>query len=158
MNASWRSDWPTVVAGFGSPHGDDQAGWRVAAILLHRADLSARVLTVHEPTQILEALRDCERLIVVDACRSGGVAGTITRLVWPDPRIAITHRHSTHGVGVADVLKLAEKLGDLPPSVEIFGIEVANRSPGHDLTPVVVQATAEVAVQIADQLREVAHA
>jgi hydrogenase maturation protease len=158
MNTSWRPDWPTLVAGFGSPHGDDQAGWRVVAILSGSADLPARVIAVHEPTQVLEALGGCQRLIVIDACQGGGCAGTVTRLVWPDPRIATHHRHSTHGVGVADVLKLAETLGDLPPSVEIFGIEIADRSLEHDLTPDVVRAVSEVAVQIVGRLREVAHA
>jgi hydrogenase maturation protease len=115
-------------------------------------------MAVHEPTQVLEALRNCRRLIIVDACQSGGVAGTVTRLTWPDPRIAVAHQHSTHGVGVADVLRLAEKLGDLPPMVEIFGIEAGDRSLGQDLTPAVVRAVSEVAVQIVGRVREVAHA
>ena len=33
----------TVVAGFGSPHGDDQAGWQVVALLGQRSDLRARL-------------------------------------------------------------------------------------------------------------------
>ena len=158
MNATWQADCPTVVAGFGSPHGDDQAGWRVAAMLAHRADLPARVIRAYEPTQVLEAMRGCDRLILVDACRTGGAAGAVTRLVWPDPRIAVKHRHSTHGVSVVDVLKLAERLGDLPTVVRIFGIEVADCSPGRDLTPDVLRAVSEVAAEIAGELREVAHA
>jgi len=158
MSSSRRPDWTTVIAGFGSPHGDDQAGWRVAALLSQRPDLSARVIVVHEPTQALAALRGCQRLIVVDACHAGGVAGAVTRLVWPDARIAVTHRHSTHGVSVADVLTLAEQLDDLPPIVELFGIEVADCSPGRELTLDIVRAIAEVESQIVGELREVAHA
>ena len=158
MSSSRRPDWPTVVAGFGSPHGDDQAGWRVAAMLSQRPGLPARVIVVHEPTQMLAALRGCQRLIVVDACHTGGMAGAVTRLVWPDPRIAVSHRHSTHGVSVADVLKLAETLGDLPPLVEIFGIEVADCLPCQDLTPDVCCAVAEVEAQIVEKLCEAAHA
>ncbi len=158
MISSQRPDWPTVVAGFGSPHGDDQAGWRVAAMLAQRPGLSARVIVVHEPTQMLAALRGCQRLIVVDACHAGGVAGTVTRLVWPDARIVVRHRHSTHGVSVADVLKLAHKLGDLPLTVEIFGIEVADCSPGQDLTPDVGRAVAQVEAQLVGKLCEAAHA
>lgn len=153
-----KHDWPTLVAGFGSPYGDDQAGWRVAALLLRRSNLPARVLAIHEPTQVLVALPGAERLIAVDACHSGGMAGTVTRLTWPDPRITVTHRHSTHGVGVADVLHLAEQFGDLPPRVDVFGIEVADCSPGHDLTPDVVRAIAEVEMRIAKELLEPTHA
>jgi hydrogenase maturation protease len=153
-----HTDWHTVVAGFGSPHGDDQAGWRVAAMLSRRPNLPARVVAAYEPLQILQALRGCERLIVVDACHTGGSAGVITRLTWPDPRIAVRHRQSSHGVGVFDVLKLAEKLGDLPPVVEIIGIEAVDWEPGSDLGPDVLQSVAEVEALIADELREVTHA
>ena len=76
MNLSPLIHWPTVVAGFGSPHGDDQAGWRLAAMLERRPDLPARVIAVHEATQLLDALQDCQRLIIVDACLSGGRVGS----------------------------------------------------------------------------------
>ena len=158
MDDAWKQDWPTVVAGFGSPHGDDQAGWRVAALLRRRPDVPARVVVVGEPTQLLDALRGSLRLILVDACHTGGVAGAVTRLDWPDPRIAVGHRHSTHGVSVVDVLKLAERLGDLPPGVEIFGIEAADCSPGRGLTPPVLEAVAEVEETIVETLRETVHA
>jgi hydrogenase maturation protease len=158
MNRPEQETCLTVVAGFGSPHGDDQAGWRVAAMLARRPDLLARVIAVHEPTQVLAALGDARRLIVVDACQTGEVAGAITHLTWPDPRIVSTHRHSTHGVGVADLLKLADQLQCLPTLVELFGIEVADCSPGRDLTPAVVRSVAEVEARIANDLCEVAHA
>ena len=158
MGPSRQTDWPTVIAGFGSPHGDDQAGWSVVARLAERPGLPARVIRVYEPTQVLAALGGCRRLIAVDACHSSGRAGDITRLAWPDPRIGVKHSHSTHGVGVVDVLKLAEQLGDLPPAVEIFGIEVADCSPGRDMSPEVGEAVAMVTDSILSELREVAHA
>jgi hydrogenase maturation protease len=153
-----QREWSTVVAGFGSPHGDDQAGWRVAAMLLQRPRLGAHVLAVKDPTQVLAALRSAERLIAIDACQGSGVAGTVTRHVWPDVRIAARHSHSTHGIAVADALRLAEKLGSLPPQVDVWGIEVADCSPGQDLTPQVVRAVAEVASKIVTELSESADA
>jgi hydrogenase maturation protease len=158
MESTVQRDWPTIVAGIGSPHGDDQAGWRVAALLARRAELPARVIRVHEPTQILEALPGCQQLIIVDACHSGGVAGTILRFTWPDARIATAHRHSTHGVGIADVLRLAEKLDQLPPVVDVLCIEAGNYSPGEDVTPRVARAVAEVEGWIVRELCEAAHA
>jgi hydrogenase maturation protease len=80
-----------VVAGFGSPYGDDQTGWRVAAMLKQQPQFPARVVAIHEATQLLEEIVGCERLIVVDACRSGNAVGTVTRLHWPDPQIARQH-------------------------------------------------------------------
>ena len=86
MNSSSRDNWRAVVAGFGSPHGDDQAGWRVAAMLSQRPDLPARVIVVHEPTQILAALRGSQRLIVVDACHTGETIHWFELVKWSKRR------------------------------------------------------------------------
>src|SRR5262245_55275322 len=84
-----------VVAGFGSPHGDDQAGWRFVGLLARRPDVRARLVKVTEGTQLIQELNGCRRLIVVDACHGGVRLGAITRLAWPDPRIRQYHNHST---------------------------------------------------------------
>lgn len=157
MNFFPNDDWPTVVAGFGSPHGDDQAGWELAA-LLRRASLPARVVVVVDATQLLARLRSCQRLIIVDACHFSGSAGTITRLLWPDARIAAHHGHSSHGLGVAEMLELAEQLGCLPPLVEVLGIEITDCSPGHDISGKVIQAVTNLAAQLIDELSKVAYA
>jgi hydrogenase maturation protease len=158
MNSSLRDVWPTVVAGFGSPHGDDQAGWRLAGMLKRRTGLPARVIAVHEATQLLEALEDCRRLIIVDACQSGGPVGSITQLRWPDARIAERHHHSTHGVGICGSLQLACRLGRMPPQVDVFGIEVEDCSPGRDICPAVMEAVVRLESRIVNELRGVVHA
>ncbi len=147
-----------LVAGFGSPHGDDQVGWRIVSTLGRRPNLAARVLAVYEATQLVEELRDCRKLIVVDACRTGGSVGTIARLRWPDPRIARRHSHSTHGVGVCGALQLAERLGRMPADVEIIGVEVRNCEPGPELSSEVLQAMFAVEELIFSELCEVVHA
>lgn len=158
MNSPGNDDWPTVVAGFGSPRGDDQAGWRLAANLQQGPCVPARVLAILEPTQLIEALTGCQRLIVVDACHSGRKPGAITRLRWPDPQIMICHSHSTHGFGVADTLRLADRLGRLPPLVEVYGIEIADCLPEGQISPVVSWAVDNLAARILEELREVVHA
>jgi len=151
-----RSD--VVVAGFGSPHGDDQVGWRVVATLARRPNLAARVLAVYEATQLVEDLKACRKLIVVDGCRTGSPVGTITRLRWPDPRIARRHNHSTHGVGVCGALQLAERLGRMPADVEIIGVEVRDCAPEPEMSSEVLQAMFELEALIFSELREVVHA
>jgi hydrogenase maturation protease len=147
-----------MVIGLGSPFGDDQAGWRLVELLERRPDLPARVKAIDEATQLVDGLYDCSQLIIVDACRSGSQIGTLTRLIWPDRRIAARHSHSTHGVGVCDALRLAEQLGRLPPEVEIFGIEVGDCEPGREVCPEVLQAVAELEAVIFAELCEAAHA
>ena len=158
MNSSSSNHWPTVVAGFGSPHGDDQAGWRLAGMLQRRPWVPARVIAVHEATQLLDALEDCRRLIIVDACQSGGRVGSITRLRWPDVRIAERHHHSTHGVGICGALQLASHLGRMPRQVDVFGVEVDDCAPGQEIRPAVLEAIIKLEARILDELREVVHA
>ena len=120
--------WDVVVAGFGSPHGDDQAGWKVIARLARQPELPARIVPIQEGTQLVDELEGCRKLIVIDACRSSGPVGTISRFRWPDPRIRQHHDHSTHEIGLCNALELAEQLGRIPPHVEVFGIEIRRPS------------------------------
>jgi hydrogenase maturation protease len=147
-----------LVAGFGSPHGDDQAGWRVIEILKARPELPVRAVAYREATNLIADLNGCDRLIVVDACRSGDPVGTLTRLTWPDPRIDERHSHSTHGVDVCCALRLAERLGWLPAEVEIFGIEIRECEPGHELTYEVLESVVTLADLISTELCEAVHA
>jgi hydrogenase maturation protease len=147
-----------VVACVGSPHGDDQAAWRLAEMLHEHADETTRVITVYDPTEIVDQLQGCRKLIVIDACRSGGEVGHVTRLRWPNRRIVQRHSRSTHGIGVSQALRLAERLGRLPLVVEIFGIEVADCFPGNEISLAVMQAVVDLEKVISYESREVLHA
>jgi hydrogenase maturation protease len=144
----------TTVVGLGSPIGDDQAGWRLVELLQRRPDVPARLKIIHEATQLVDELAGCSKLIIVDACRGGMRTGAISRLSWPDPRIRQYHYHSTHSVGLCNALQLAERLGRMPPSVEIFGIEFGNDKQHDVMTPEVAQAVAELEKSIFTELCE----
>jgi len=147
-----------VVAGFGSPHGDDQAGWQVVASLARQAHQAARFASIREGTQLLGELECCRKLILVDACRSGGQVGTITRFYWPDERVRQHHNHSTHGVGLCRALELAERLGRLPREVEVFGVEISSLNPLADLSCEVKWAVDELTEIILAELCGATHA
>jgi hydrogenase maturation protease len=147
-----------VIAGFGSPHGDDQAGWQVAAKLAGDDSNVARVLAVREGTELVGALVGCQKLIVVDACRSTSPIGTITRFLWPDPRIRGQHSHSTHGIGLCNALELAARLGRLPAEVEVFGIEISGPNPLAELSCEVRSAVDELVEILRAELSEAVHA
>jgi hydrogenase maturation protease len=142
----------TVIAGFGSPHGDDQAGWQVVDLLASRSELPAAAVKINVGTELLDELDGCSKLIVVDACRGSQQIGAITHLEWPDPRIRQFHNHSTHGVGLCNALELAEKLKLLPPSIEIFGIETGSHLPLDDVRPEVMQGVTELEQIIFDEV------
>lgn len=125
------------VLGIGSRHGDDQAAWQLVERLKNRVETGVEFLALSDPSQILDYVDGCDRLILVDSCASGASPGTATRLTWPDPRIKARHSHSTHGIGVADMLKLADQLGRLPREVVIIGIELEDCQPGLPLSSAV---------------------
>lgn len=141
----------TRLIGIGSPHGDDAVGWQLVDRLQGRAGVVAECLALG-PGQLLDAVRDCGRAIVIDGCASGRTPGTITRLVWPDPRIAAAGPRSTHGLGVAELLQLAATLGWLPPQVVLFGVEVGDCRPGGTLSPAVAAALPELERQVLAEL------
>lgn len=147
-----------VVAGFGSPHGDDQAGWQVVTVLGRRPNVPARLVKITEGTQLIDELEGCDRLIVVDACRGGSRVGAITRLEWPDPRVRQYHNHSTHGIGLCNALELAERLGRMPPNVEILGIDIGSYRPPDEISAEVAQAVSELGKIISAELCEKVHA
>jgi hydrogenase maturation protease len=144
----------TTIVGLGSPFGDDQAGWQLVELLQRRPDVPAQLRIIHEATQLVDELDGCRKLIIVDACRGGTLTGTISRLRWPDPRIRQNHNHSTHGVGLCNALQLAERIGRMPPSVEIFGIEIGNFQPRDEMSPEIVRAVAELEKTIFAELCE----
>jgi hydrogenase maturation protease len=146
-----------MIAGIGSPHGDDQAGWCVADGLL-QGSCPARVLALNEPIQLVDHLAGCQWLLVVDACQSGASPGAISHLVWPDERIEFQHDHSSHGIGVGHALRLAEQLGRLPPRVEVFGIQVADCSAGSGLCDEVREAVQRLTDLLLEELGAVSHA
>lgn len=141
-----------MVAGVGSPHGDDQIGWWIVEMLRRRPDLPARAVTVSEPLELVEYAKNCQRLVIIDGCHTGAPAGTVTRLKWPDSRIEHRHAHSTHSVGIWSALRLAESMGQLPETIEIFGIEVGKCEPGAQPTGDVLLGLPDVEDMVFRQL------
>jgi hydrogenase maturation protease len=137
--------------GVGSPHGDDAAGWRVVERLRQHSGLTAQLKTI-EPSQLLDHLDDCRRLILVDAYQSNQPPGTILRLQWPDSRLRSQRRRSSHALGLGDALALAETLGWLPPRVVVWGVEISRTEPGEDLTPEVCRVLPELERQVLQEL------
>lgn len=139
------------IAGVGSPHGDDQIGWRIVDIL-QKQQLPAQVVRVRDPMGLLDCCDGCQQLVIVDACSTGALPGTISRLEWPDSRIKTRHRFSTHGISVAGVLELAGNLGRLPERAILFGVEVSRCLPGDEMSRPVAEALVELETRICQEI------
>jgi len=74
-------------------------------------------------THLIGALDEVEQLILIDAVKSGAAIGSVVHIEGDAIYRQLARHTSTHGFGVADALKLAERLGQLPAKVVLLGVE-----------------------------------
>ena len=106
-------------------------GW-AAVELLQGAALEgvAELLTLDRPgPALIEYLEPQARVILIDAMQSGQPPGSVRDLAL-DELIASAGMPSTHALGLAETLRLAEALGVLPERLHLLGIEMG--MPGAD--------------------------
>ena len=104
---------------------------------------AVRVLALPQPdVALIDAMEDCERLLVVDAVRSGAPPGTLHHVDWAPGSVEDrgVARASSHGLGVREVLELAAAMDKLPARVELWGVEIVSTEPGQGLSPAVAAA------------------
>jgi hydrogenase maturation protease len=152
------SERPRVmVVGVGNEYRrDDGVGLVVARKISERlADKTVRVIESDGGAGLIEAWKDADAVIVIDAVSSGGEAG---RVYCFDARQGELPAHffqpcSTHGFNVADTIELARLLGKLPPRLLVYGIEGKDFKEGRGLSPEVGQASRELAQRLIEDVQ-----
>ena len=136
-----------LLIGVGNPYaGDDGAGRAVARRLRARNDCALEVREGSgEATSLMNAWTGFDDVILVDACRGAGPAGSVHR-VGPDDleRVARLQHASTHSLGVAAAIGLGRALGTLPSRLVIYAIEAGSSREGEGLSPEVDRGVHEV--------------
>lgn len=104
---------------------------------------------------MMDAWKDEDIVILVDAVRSGQPAGTIfcfdaVANPLPEDIFAV----SSHDIGIPDCIALSRSLGIFPEKLLFYGIEGENFGDGMQLSPVVKEAAIAVAERIAEDLRD----
>jgi hydrogenase maturation protease len=157
--ASDRGD--IVVAGLGSTHRhDDAAGLVVAEVLEGTAtDQIENIGPMEDPLDLLGLWDGARLAVVVDAVRTGAPPGTVHLLtLHADAAQPVTlpesPQVSTHGIGLAGVLRLAVATGTAPRLVTAVGIEGENFERGEGLTQAVQAAIPEAVGMILEVLQE----
>ncbi len=148
----------TIVIGLGSWHGDDRVGWHLVERLREHSKPFVPAFALEEPTRIIDYLDNCEHLVIVDACVSGAEAGSIQRLTWPDSRLDQLRSESSHSFGLGASLRLAERLGKLPPRVVVYAIEAGQCHSMWKLSTEVERALPELKRRVQQESVEAAHA
>jgi hydrogenase maturation protease len=146
----------TLILGLGNPIlSDDGVGTAVAHELESR--IGPGEATVIEASlgglNLLDLLAGYERVIIVDAIKTGGRPGQIYRLD-PSAIRKIRHTGSAHDINLVTALELGKKLKlAMPSRIDIFAIEVAEtESFGESCTPAVAAAVPVCANMIMEEL------
>ena len=72
---------------------------------------------------LLELIRDCRLVILIDAMQAGLKVGTVRWLSTAELRDA-TVAVSSHDFGIKSALAIGEAMGDISATVEVIGIEI----------------------------------
>ena len=103
----------------------------------------------------MELWKDTNRVIVVDATRSGAAPGSIHRFnanlhSLPAP----IFRDSTHAFGLIEAVELSRALKQPPSNLVIYGIEGQNFEAGTGLSPGVVGAVNDLVEKLWQEIEE----
>ena len=145
-----------VVAGLGNEYRrDDGAGPLIAERAVTRAGRGSVVGPFADPLDLLGEWDGADLAVVVDAVRSGQVPGTLTTIELvdsPDGDLPGGHlgASSTHGIGLAGVLRLARAVARAPGRVVVVGIEGGDFSQGTGLSPEVEAAVPSAVRKVVD--------
>jgi hydrogenase maturation protease len=147
-----------LVIGIGNEFRDDDALGILAVRELRRRDIpDLRVMEMDgEGAALIEAWRGAERVIIVDAIKSGDVPGIIHRLDIPPDHLPRKFLHnSSHEFGAADAIELARNLRCLPHRLILYGIEGMEFGTGVGLSDPVLKSIPELLTMIEEDLRAI---
>lgn len=154
-----------LVIGVGNPDGGDDAAGRAVARRLRELlaggvdgagaarPAGGGALDVAEAdgeaTRLLALMEGRERVILVDAARSGAAPGTVHRFdAAAGPLPASLATASSHGLGPAQAVELARALGRLPTELTVVAVE-GERFDEPGLSPPVAAAVERLAAELA---------
>lgn len=159
-----------LVAGLGSAHGDDQAGWLVAENLAFQCrdyqDVSVRKASI--PLDLLDWLEGIKILHVCDACETTHGQQKLHRFTWGAGQLVNSiestdsdmyatlpslRRRGSHDFGLPDVLRLAAETQQLPELVIIWTIEGTAFEPGNVMNDETRTSATQVVKAIMNDLR-----
>lgn len=115
------------VIGVGSPAGDDRLGWEVIARLKAQLPAQTRcdLWALDRPgASLIEYLANAEWCWLVDALLIEGTPGRYCQPGWKQLMRSGDSAVGSHGFGLADSLRLAERLGMLPARLELHCLTI----------------------------------
>ena len=153
------SDEPArrVVIGLGNPlRRDDGVGPAAVVLLESDPPPGTELVTLDgESTRLIEAWRDRDRAVVVDAVVTGAAPGTIHELeVGRDRLPDWDPGASTHAAGLSEAIALGRALERVPDELVIVGVEPGDVSFGPGLSAPVHAALDTVLDRVRNRLEQ----
>jgi hydrogenase maturation protease len=153
-----------LVGGFGSQYRhDDGVGPLVAEQVLHGTTDVQLVGPFSDPLDLLGHWDRADLVVLIDATRSGACAGTL-HVIEMDNGVPVSGEiiedrqlgpTSTHGIGLAGVLRLARAVDRAPRRVVVVGIEGQSFDVGEGLSPAVSQCVPQAVRRVKELIEEV---
>ena len=130
------------VVGLGNAWAGDDAVGLVAAERLQRlAPAGVEVLQMEMPDcQIFEGIGANDHLIVVDACLDESPPGTVHELGLEELTSLPLRHCSSHGMGLADWLAMAEAMGEETGRLHLYAVSIGQTALGEPLSAETEQA------------------
>lgn len=154
-----------VVIGVGNPdRGDDGVGVKVAQALEGRLPPGVALRTrTGDMLALIEDWAGYDHAICVDAAAPINAPGRIHRIdIAHEPLPSAPSLASSHGIGLAEAVSLAQRIGAAPRTLVVYAIEGSSFDLGAPLTPAVADAVAKVAARVLAEVKlldaETAHA
>jgi hydrogenase maturation protease len=147
-----------LVLGIGNPlRGDDGIGPRVIKAL-NRRGLPEGATALDAGTgglDLLQILGGWERAVIVDASDIGREPGQFVRFTPDEARfVGSEDMTSLHNAGLAEVLALADAVGQPLPELVIFGVQPGKIDWGEGLSPTVEAALPSLAYAVLEEINK----
>ena len=131
-----------LLLAIGSPFGSDNSAWQVAELLQQQVEID---YSNRPSSELLNKLGQCEQLIILDALISQAPIGTLIPL--HREQLSAIPSLSSHGIGIRELLQLAEQLDGYNGDYQLFGISV-----GDGRTPLTPSQLTQAAQSLAEWL------
>jgi hydrogenase maturation protease len=147
-----------LVLGLGNPlRGDDGIGPRVVEALNHRG-LPEGATALDAGTgglDLLQILEGWERAIIIDAADIGRRPGQFARFTPDEARfVGSQDATSLHNAGLAEVLALADAVGQPLPELVIFGVQPEKVGWGEGVSEAVEAALPALVDAVFDEINK----
>ncbi|MEU6776629.1 hydrogenase maturation protease [Streptomyces sp. NPDC046759] len=146
-----------VVIGVGNPlRGDDGVGPAAVEALRGRVpDGTVLAVSDGEPARMLDLWRGADTVVVVEALRARpNRPGELHTLTAADAATRTAGTASTHALGLGECLALAKALDQLPPSLVVHAMQVADMELGEGLSEAVRSVLPELIDRVAASVRQ----